>query len=131
MDSKRRLELICGMVTGGIGIAVIFGALYVTKLTAEILQEPAPIGSAFVVSLGLYGLPALLVATGAYTHAVKRWLWGRALLITASLFLIILFFVSFVVLVWSRWVLLSWLIFLLTGFATLTSVASFFVRSDN
>jgi hypothetical protein len=128
MDWKRRFEIICGLITGALGISVTLGALYVTDLTARTLDEPAPMFKALIVSIAFYGLPALLVAVGSYAHAVRSQSWGKALLIAASLFLTVWFFLSLVLLVWSRWVLLSWLMVLLTGFAILTSVASLVVR---
>ncbi len=130
MDWKRKLELICGLITGALGITVTVGLLYVTKLTGEMLNEAPPMIRTLLFSLLLYFLPASLVAVGGYLHAVRRQLWGKLLVITASLFLTILFFLSLVALVWSRWVLLSWLIVLLTAFAVLTSIISLIVRRE-
>jgi len=127
MNRKQKLEATSGVVTAVLGIVVMIAAGYVEKLTAEKLDEPASIGQALVISFALYGLPALLVAVGAYAHSMKKRWWGRALLLTATLFLIVWFFLSFSVLIWSKWLLLSWAIVLVTGFAILTSVISVFV----
>src|SRR5947208_1206450 len=105
-------------------MAITLGALYVTELTAQRLNEPAPMVKAFVVSVALYGLPALFVAIGGYAHDVKRQPWARLLVIAASLFLTVWFFLSLVVLVWSAWVLP---IVLLTAFAIFTSLISLIV----
>lgn len=127
MDLRRRLEVICGLITAVMGIIVVLGALHEAQLIAQTLQEPAPIGRAFVVSFLLYGLPTLLVAMGGYTHAMRRQSWGRALLITASVFLMVWFLLSLVVVVWSGWLLPMGL---LTGFALLTSIISLLVRRE-
>lgn len=131
MDWKRRLELICGLLTSALGISVTVGLLYVTKLTGEMLREPPPMIRTLLFSLLLYFFPSSLVAVGGYMHAVRRQSWGRLLVITASSFLTILFFLSLIGLVWSRWVLLSWLIVLLTGFAIVTSIMSFVVGRES
>jgi hypothetical protein len=130
MDWKRRSELICGLITGVLGIGVTVETMYVTQLTGQMLHEPPPMLATFLSCLVLYLLPTFLVAIGAYAHAAKRRLWGRLLLITASVFLTVWFFLSLVGLVWSRWVLLSWLIVLLTAFAMFTSIISFLVRRE-
>ncbi|MCA1607063.1 MAG: hypothetical protein LC775_16695, partial [Acidobacteria bacterium] len=128
MDWKRKLELICGLITSALGISITAGALYVTDVTARTLDEPAPMFKALIFSTMLYGLPGLVVGIGSYAHAVRSQSLGKALLIAASVFLTVWFFFSLVVLIWSRWVVLSWLIVLLTGFAILTSIVSLLVR---
>jgi hypothetical protein len=130
MDWTRRFEFLCGLITGALGIAVTLGSVYVTYVTAQMLNESPPIAEALAVSITLYGAPALLVAAGSYLHAFKRQSWGRALLVIVSLFLAIWFFLSLVVLVWSRWIMLSSLILLLTAFAVTTAIASVFVRQN-
>lgn len=130
MNWKRKLELICGIITAALGITISVGLLYVTKLTGELLHESPPLLQTLLFALLLYFLPAALVASGAYLHAVKRQSWGRLLVVTASCFLTILFFLSLVGLAWSRWVFLSLLIVLLTVFGILTSIASILVRSE-
>ncbi len=127
MDWKRRLEIICGLVTAVLGIIIMLGALAETQMIARRLQEPARFGNALAVSFALYGLPAFLVAIGAYGHATKRQQWARFVLIAASLFLLVWLFFSFAVLVWSKW---SLPICLLTGFAILTSIISLIVRRE-
>jgi|SRR5438067_9553138 len=126
MNGKQKLEATFGLLTAVLGILVMIAAGYVEELTAEKLHEPAPIRQALMISFALYGLPALLVAIGAYAHSMKKRWWGKALLLTATLFLIVWFFLSFSVLIWSKWLLLSWAIVLLTGFAIFTSIISFF-----
>ena len=125
MDWKRKSEIVCGVITGALGISVTLQTLYVTQLTGQILHERPPILATFLSCLVLYILPTFLVAIGAYAHAVKRRLWGRELLISASLFVTVWFFLSLVVLVWSGRALLSTLEVL---FAILTSIFSLLVR---
>lgn len=127
MNWKRRLELICGLITGALGIGVTLQTLYVTQLAGQMLRQRPPLLATFFSCLVLYILPTFLVAIGAYAHAAKRQLWGRMVLIAATLFLTVWFFLSLVVLVWSGRVLLSLLEVI---FAILTSIASVLVRSE-
>jgi len=127
MDWKRRLELICGLITALLGIIVMLGAIAETQTIAQRLEEPVRFGNALGVSFALYGLPAFLVAIGAYGHATKRQQWARIVLIAASLFLLVWLFFSFVVLVWSKWALP---IGLLTAFAIFTSIISLIVGRE-
>jgi hypothetical protein len=131
MDRKRKLELICGVITCALGIGVTFGVVYVTELTAQMLHESPPILSAIFFGLALYLLPSFLVAVGSYAHAVKSEPWGRIMVVAATLFLIVLLLVSLVSLVWSRWVLLSLLEVSTTLFAILTSVFSLLIRTSD
>ena len=131
MNWKRRFELLCGLITGALGIAVTFEYLYVTYLTGQELNESQPIGRVLAVSITIYVAPALAVALGSYIHTFKRQSWGRLLLVFGSLLLVIWFFLSLVVLVWSGWFLLTSFILLLTGFAVITAIASFFVRQND
>jgi hypothetical protein len=130
MAWKRKLELISSLATVALGVIVVIGIVYADQKTAQSLGEPAPIGKAFVIAMMLYGLPSLFVALGAFIHAMKRQPLGRMLLIASSLFLAVWFFLSLVGLAWSQWVLLSWLIVLLTGFAILTSLFSLMVGKE-
>ena len=127
MDWKRRLEIICGLVAAVLGIIITLEALYITQLAGQMLHESAPMLSTFLLYLALYILPTCLVAIGAYAHAAKKQLWGRALLITATLFLTVWFFLSLVVLVWSGRVLSS---LLEVVFAISTSIISLVVRGE-
>ncbi len=127
MEWKRRLELLGGLATAGLGVIVVIGAVNESQQIAQTQQEPAATGKAFVVAMILYGLPALLVALGAFTHAIKRQPWGRMLLIAATVFLVVWFFLSFPVLAWTAW---FWPITLLTALAFLTSIISLLVRSE-
>lgn len=131
MDPKRKFELICGLITFVLGIAVTFAVLYVTQLTGQMLHESPPIFPAIVYGVALYLFPTFLVATGSYVHAIKKAAWGRIMVIVVTLFLTVLFFLSFVSLVWSRWVFLSLLEVSLTLFAVLTSVVSLSVRRES
>src|SRR5438067_8187971 len=103
MNWKRKLELICGLITAALGIIISVGLLYVTKLTGELLHESPPLLQTLLFALVMYCLPAALVASGAHLHAVKRRSWGRLLVITASSFLTILFFFLLGGFVWCRW----------------------------
>ena len=127
MEWKRRFELLAGLATASIGVIVVLGTVHEDQQTAQTLGEPASTGKAFLVAMILYGLPALLVALGGFMHAIKRHPWGRLLLITSTVFLVGWFFLSFAVLVWSKWLLP---ITLLIGLAFLTSIISLLVRSE-
>jgi len=126
LDWKRKLEITFGLLTGVLGVIVLSGILYEEHLIAVRLQEPTPIGDMLVL-VAFYGMPILLVVVGGYTHAKKRQSLGRVLLIAATLFLVVMFFLSLVVLVWSGWV---WPIASLTLLAILTSITSLLVRRE-
>jgi hypothetical protein len=126
MDWKRRFELICGLITGALGMTVMVRLLSIEKTAAQILHETRPIGKPLAIWFTIYGLPGLLVAIGAYVHAVSGQPWGRLVLIAASCFLTIWFFLSLVLIVWSGMALLT---VLFTAFAILTSIVSLLVRS--
>lgn len=46
MGSKRKLELTCGLITGALGISVAVAVIYITQVTAQILDESPPVFSA-------------------------------------------------------------------------------------
>jgi hypothetical protein len=71
MDWKRKLELLGGLATAGLGVIVVMGAVNESRQIRQMRGEPAAIGKAFVVAMMLYGLPSLFVALGAFTHAVR------------------------------------------------------------
>ena len=127
MEWKRRIELLAGVATAGFGVIVVIGTVHQDQQAAQTLGEPAATGKAFVVAMILYGLPALLVALGAFTHAIKRQSWGKMLLIASTVFLVVWFFLSFPVLAWTAW---FWPITLLTGLAFLTLIVSLVVRRE-
>jgi len=115
-------------MTAAAGIGVTLQTIYVAQLAGELLRERSPRPATFFFCFVLYILPTFLVAIGAYAHAAKRQLWGRVVLIAATLFLTVWFFLSLVVLVWSGRVLLSFLGIL---FAILTSIFSLLVRRND
>src|SRR5438067_13546424 len=125
MNWKRKLELICSVITTGLGITVMLLGLRVEYAVAQRLGGNGAMVKEIALWFALYGLPGLLVSIGAYSHAGKSRSWGRLLLITASLFITGWFFLSLVLVVWSGLFLPAGL---LTLFAILTSVVSLFVR---
>src|SRR6266481_3225183 len=127
MNWKRRLELICGLITAVLGITVMLLGLRVEYVVAQKLGGTGAMVKEIALWFALYGLPGLLVSFGAYSHAGKSRSWGRFLLITASLFIIGLFFLSLALVVWSGLFLLA---VLLAAFAIMTSVISLVVRTE-
>ncbi len=127
MNWKRKLELICGVITAGLGITVMLLGLRVEYVVAQKLGGTGFMVKEVALWFALYGLPALLVAFGAYSHAARTRPWGRLLLITGSLFVTVWFFLSLALVVWSGLFLPA---SLLTGFAILTSIISILVRCE-
>ena len=127
MNWKRKLELICGLITLLLGMIVVIIVLYFQHTITKQLQQPSQLLKTFVIFFILYGLPAFLIAVGGYQHAIRRQSWGRVLLISTTCFLVILLFLSLVVLMWSGAIIP---VGLLTVFAILTTVTSLFVRGD-
>src|SRR5438067_477505 len=123
MNSKRWFELACGLLSAILGIVMTITALYVTGRTAAVLEESPQLAKAFSVAAILYGLPGCMVALGSYAHAVKGRRWGQVLLILATLFLTVWFFLTVVLLLWSGFFVP---VALLTGFAALSSISSLF-----
>jgi hypothetical protein len=99
MEWKRRFELLAGLATASIGVIVVLGTVHEDQQTAQNLGDPSVTGKAFVVAMILYGVPTLLVALGAFTHAMKRRSWAIILLILSTMFLVGWFCLSFAVLV--------------------------------
>jgi len=127
MDWKRKLELICGVITALLGITVTLLALRVEYVVAQRLGGTGTMVKEIALWFALYGLPGLLVAFGAYSHAGRFRSWGRVLVITATLFITVWFLLSLALVVWSGLFLLA---VLLTLFAILTSVISLVVRTE-
>lgn len=125
MNWKRRLELICGVTVLVPAIIVLILGFRIENAAAQINQESAFKG--FALWFAFYGLPSLLLLLGSYAHAVKRRAWGRLLLIFATLFLTVWFFLSLALVVWSGLFLPA---VLLTVFAIVTSITSLFVRGQ-
>jgi len=127
MNWKRKLELICGLITAVLGITVMLLGLRVQYVVAQKLGGTGAMVKEIALWFALYGLPGLLVAFGAYSHARRSRSWGRLLLITASLFITGWFFLSLALVVWSGLFLLA---VLLAGLAIMTSVISLVVRAE-
>ena len=128
MNSKERLELICGMITGLLSIVVTTATLYETQETARLLHQPAPMLQTLVLWLILFILPSFLVAFGAYLHGVKKQSRGVTMVIAGTLIVTVIFALSFVSLIVSRWALYSAPMILSAFFALLTAASSLLVR---
>jgi FlaA1/EpsC-like NDP-sugar epimerase len=107
MNTKERLELICGFITGLLGIGVTAAALYETRESARLLRQAAPIVQTLVLWLILYILPSLLVAIGAYLQVVKKQSRGATMVIAGSCFITVIFLLSFVSLIVRKGALYS------------------------
>ena len=84
-------------------------------------------GKESLLFFALYALPGLLVGFGAYSHGCKTQPWGRLLLIAASLFITLLFFLSLAMVVWTGLFLPA---VAFTSFAIITSAVSLVVRRE-
>ena len=91
MSGARKLELVCGVATGLLGVIVTLLTLYLTQETARRLKEDAPLVQTLLVWALLYILPSLLVSVGAYVHALKREPWGRIILLIGAFLLALSF----------------------------------------
>lgn len=131
MNSKERVELICGLMTGLLGVGVTVATLYETSETARLLHQPAPMLQTLVLWSILFILPSFLVAIGGYLQAVKKQSRGGSMVIAGSLFVIVIFILSFVSLIVSKWALYSAPMVLLAFFALLTAISSLLVRRHN
>jgi putative effector of murein hydrolase LrgA (UPF0299 family) len=74
MIGLRRAELICGLTTGIIGIALPF--LLSGSNVDQIKSSPALL----VDALGLFIVPAVIVGFASYLHAVSQKSWARKIL---------------------------------------------------
>jgi hypothetical protein len=81
MSSARVIE-----VSGGTATA-LFGLLN----TLLALRVARPQGLEYLMGFVLWLLPGLLVAVGAYNHAIKQRPWGRLMLWVGGLFLVLTF----------------------------------------
>jgi len=129
-NAKERLELISGLITGLLGIGVTVATLYETRETGRLLHQPAPMMQTLVLWLILFVLPSFLVAIGGYLQTVKKQARGGTMVIVGSLFVTVIFALSFVSLI-SKWTLYSELMIALELFALLTVISSLLVKRHN
>lgn len=85
MSFSRRIELVSGIVTG---------LLWLAYWVALDLRVDGLALEGFLAALILFGITGLLVAVGAYAHAVRGKTWGRLMLTVGCAFLILGFLVS-------------------------------------
>jgi hypothetical protein len=128
---SRKLELSCGVLTALLAIIVSLMAIrddYQTALRLE--NEFHPFGDFLIVAVRFI-LPGILVALGAYVHAVKQEAWGRVAIILGGLFLSSMFlFNLFLSLTFRRTDLWLGLNFLLPVLAIVTIIASLIPRRE-
>jgi hypothetical protein len=113
MSFNRRVEVISGIATGllwlafslGLGSSVGNLSLYLDNFLGGFIS---------------LGIPGLLVAFGAYAHAVRRKAWGRVMLTVGCSLLILVFLLFFVGGIgnWGLTVLLTTLAPSITGIIT-------------
>ena len=128
MNTLRKLELSCGVVTAALGLFILLILISEGLEDAQRLEREFPLYQTILLGFMFYVLPSALVFIGSYLDAVKRKPAGQLILLPASLANVIIFLLFLVPLVWaaaSLWPLLS---VLLTIFSILTSVVSLLLR---
>jgi|SRR5438067_5167356 len=130
MNWKRKLELIIGLATSVLAAGITLLALRMHYQITVRLQEEFPLLEDLLLGTVRFILPSLLIAFGAYIHAVKRLVGlGRAFLVLGTVFLSVMFLVNvFVSLAFRQSDLLFWLNLSLPLFAIATSAISLLVR---
>jgi NAD/NADP transhydrogenase beta subunit len=111
MSFSRRIELVSGIVTGLLWLA------YWVALDRSIDGLSV---EGFLSGFIFFGIPGLLVAIGAYAHAVREKAWGRVVLMVGCSLLILVFLLFFVggIAYWGLIVLFATLAPSLTGIIT-------------
>jgi hypothetical membrane protein len=86
MSFSRRIELGSGIATGFLWLAhsLALGGSYPDNLSLYL--------ESFLSGFISLGIPGLLVAFGAYAHAVREKAWGRVVLTVGCVLLILVFF---------------------------------------
>jgi hypothetical protein len=86
MSFSGRMELVSGIVTGLLWLAysLALGRGYPNNLSLYL--------ESFLSGFISLGIPGLLVAIGAYAHAVRGKAWGRLVLTIGCVLLILVFF---------------------------------------
>lgn len=111
MSFSGRIELVSGLATGLLWIAhsLALGSS-IGRLSADVIL------SGFI----FLGVPGLLVAIGAYAHAIRGKAWGRVVLMVGCSILIAMFLLSFFggIGYWGGMALLTSLAPSLTGIIT-------------
>jgi hypothetical protein len=129
MNLVRKIELGSGVMTGLCGVLVASYLLYTDYEARRSLGDEFPVAKALAVALLLFVCPSLMVAIGAYLHAVLRSsLWGRGLIILGSLFLVLLVLSAFITPGYQD-ITFIWLRLLLTATALISLTLSLIVRS--
>jgi len=132
MNTTRKLELVIGVATAVLAAGITLLALRMHYQITVRLQEEFPLLEDLLLGTVRFVLPSLLVAFGAYIHAVKRLVGlGRALLVLGTVFLSVMFVVNvFLSLAFRQADLLFWLNLSLPLLAIATSVISLLVRKE-
>jgi hypothetical protein len=91
MTFLRKLEVISGMGTALLGLAVAWWLLRTDMQAFQNIDEEYPLPLALLAVALLFILPSLLIGAGSYLHGVRKRSQGRVMVIVGSLFLIIAF----------------------------------------
>ena len=89
MSFSRRVELVSGLATGFLWLA------YSLALGRGYPNNSSLYLESFLSGFIFFGLPGLLVAFGAYSHAVRGRAWGRVMLMVGCSILILVFLLFF------------------------------------
>ena len=89
MSFSKRVELISGFVTGLLWLA------HSLALCSSIGGPPYAYWESFLGGFIFLGIPGLLVAFGAYSHAVRGNAWGQMMLMVGCSILILVFLLGF------------------------------------
>ena len=130
MTFTRKLELGGGLATVVLAIVVTLHLLREMQEIALRLKDESRSLQAFLMGFFLYILPAVLIALGAYAHAVKQKSWGFAAVMVGSFITVIILLLLFLALgpyAGNLWFLLN---SLLTIAALITMSASVAVQAQ-
>jgi hypothetical protein len=85
MSFSGRIELVAGIATGLLWLAC-------SLALGSSIGNPSKYLESFLGAFIFPGIPGLLVAIGAYAHAVREKAWGRTMLTVGCVLLILVFF---------------------------------------
>ena len=129
MSLLRKIELGCGVITGLGGVLIAGYTIIEEYEAARSLGDEYPAGKALAIALVVLICPSLMVAVGAYLHAVLgRPFLGRTMIIVGSPFLVLLALIAFITPGYQD-ISFTWLRLLLMATALITLTLSLIVRS--
>lgn len=124
MTVLRKLEIVCGITTGLLGIAIAVNAITEDYETMRRLEREFSMIQELLVASIMYVLPALLVVIGTYLHASRLRAWGLPMLIGGSVWLVVIFLLLFFAPAFYGPSLFAWLNLSLAAMAIVTVLAS-------